>query len=109
MKKSYKPHPIIFLNNTQNFFCEKEYAYLIIVIIQSFFFHRSQQYDPSNPATNENPHWEQARKALEKTQAESNKKKANQENAVQNNAHMGVMNNPNAAYYYQQVSYFQNQ
>lgn len=73
------------------------------------FFHRSQQYDPSNPATNENPHWEQARKALEKTQAESNKKKANQENAVQNNAHMGVMNNPNAAYYYQQVSYFQNQ
>lgn len=82
---------------------------MIIVIIQSYFFHRSQQYDPSNPATNENPHWEQARKALEKTQAESNKKKANQENAVQNNAHMGVMNNPNAAYYYQQVSYFQNQ
>lgn len=70
----------------------------------------SQQYEPSNNSSNENPHWAQARKALEKAQEESSKNKSNQENSIQNNAHMNVFsNNPNAAYYYQQVSYFQNQ
>lgn len=74
-----------------------------------FIIHRSQQYEPSNNSSNENPHWAQARKALEKAQEESSKNKSNQENSIQNNAHMNVFsNNPNAAYYYQQVSYFQN-
>lgn len=82
------------------------YWYLLWI----FIIHRSQQYEPSNNSSNENPHWAQARKALEKAQEESSKNKSNQENSIQNNAHMNVFsNNPNAAYYYQQVSYFQNQ
>lgn len=74
-----------------------------------FPFLRSQQYDQSNSTGNENPHWAQARKALEKAQEESNKKNPSQESAVQNNTNLnGFSNNPNASYYYQQVSFFQN-